>query len=172
VRSYDELERLWREAPPASCDRGVVRLICVRKGQGAHECPDRVALSPETGVAGDRWIDKPERKLGEQVTLMSARVAELVAGAHAPLHAAGDNFLVELDLTEASLPAGTRLRLGSALLEVSREPHTGCKKFRERFGMDALRWVNDHKPLRLRGVNCRIVAAGEVGVGDAIEVVV
>jgi MOSC domain-containing protein YiiM len=89
------------------------------------------------------------------------------------VEAAGDNFLVDLDLSEAALPVGARLRVGGAVLEVSAEPHTGCKKFRERFGGEALRWVNhrDNRALRLRGVNCRVVADGEVAVGDAVEVI-
>jgi len=170
MRSFDELERLWREAPAPPRGQGTVRLICLRKGGGVHECPPRVALSVERGVEGDRWWQGPKRDPAVQVTLMSVRVAELVAADHGRLEVAGDNFLVDFDLREPALPAGTRLRLGSAALEVSAVPHTGCKKFRERFGMDALVWVNHDPAQRLRGVNCRVVAAGEVAVGDAIEV--
>ncbi len=169
VRTFEELDRLWREGAPPPRDRGTIRLICVRLGDGAHDCPARVRLTPERGVEGDRWQGNPEY----QVTLMNARVAELVSAGAAPLHAAGDNFLVELDLAEEALPPGTRLRLGSALLEVSASPHTGCKKFSARFGADALRWVNDpeNRKLRLRGVNCRVVDSGEAAVGDVVEVI-
>ena len=167
MRGYDELERLWRASPPPPRDRGTVRLICLRLGGGVHACPARVRLTPEGGVEGDRWKGSQEL----QVTLMNVRAAELVAAEHAPLHAAGDNFLVDLDLSAEALPAGTRLRLGSALLEVSKKPHTGCSKFNARFGPDALRWVNADDRRRLRGVNCRVVGAGDVALGDAVEIV-
>jgi MOSC domain-containing protein YiiM len=170
VRGFDELERMWRESPPPPRARGSVHLICVRKPEGVKETPRRIGVSIERGVEGDRWLDKPGRSVEEQVTLMNARVAELIATAGVPLEAAGDNFLVDLDLTQEALPVGTRLRLGSATLEISAKPHTGCKKFKERFGMSALEWVNAHKDRRLRGVNCRVVADGEVSVGDLVEV--
>jgi MOSC domain-containing protein YiiM len=170
VRSIDELEELWQGSPPPPRTRGSVRLICVRKPEGVKETPPRIAVSSARGVEGDRWFDKPGRSPDEQVTLMSVRVAELIASAGVPLEAAGDNFLVDLDLTQDALPVGTRLRLGSATLEISAKPHTGCKKFKERFGISALEWVNANKDRRLRGVNCRVVADGEVSVGDLVEV--
>lgn len=172
MRSRDELDGMWGGSPPAPCGRGVVRLICVRTAEGVHECPDRVLVTLEGGVDGDRWIARPNRSAEQQVTVMRVRAAELVAGDHAPLHAAGDNFLVDLDISEAALPAGARLRIGGALLEVSAVPHTGCKKFRERFGLDAVTWVNEpaNRALRIRGMNCRVLQAGAVAVGDPIEV--
>ncbi len=172
MRSYQELAALWRDTPPAPRGRGVVRLICVRKGGGVHECPQTIRVTPESGVEGDRWFEKPGRVLEAQITLMRARVAELVAADHAPLHAAGDNFLVDLDIGEEALPAGTRLRLGGALLVVSLLPHTGCKTFRERFGLEALTWVNEplQRAQRMRGVNCQVVSGGTVSIGDTIEV--
>ena len=101
---------------------------------------------------------------------MNVRVTRLVAGDRQPLDAPGDNFLVNLDLAESALPGGTRLRLGGALLEVSALPHTGCKTFRERFGLEALKWVNADRPQRLRGLNCRVLEAGRVAVGDPVSV--
>jgi MOSC domain-containing protein YiiM len=171
MRSYEDLEALWHGSPPAPRDRGAVRLIVLRKGGGVHETPARAELSPERGLHGDSWADDPERELDCQITLMNARAAELVAADTQPLHMPGDNFLVELELAEEALPAGTRLRLGTALLEVTAEPHLGCKKFSARFGADALRWVNhkDNRPRRLRGVNCRVLEGGVVAVGDLIE---
>ena len=85
---------------------------------------------------------------------------------------AGDNFLVTLDLSEAALPVGTRVRLGTALLEITPDPHTGCRKFNARFGVEALQWINfrAHRARRLRGVNCRVLADGFVSVGDAVVV--
>src|SRR4051812_16261518 len=153
---------------PAPRGSGTVRLICIRRDEGVHETPDRAEVSVEDGLVGDRW-GNGKRHPDAQITLMNVRVAELVAQNGTPAHMAGDNFLVDLDLAEDELPVGTRLRLGEALLEVSPVPHTGCKKFRERFGLDALKWVNDHKDLRLRGMNCRVVEGGTVAVGDAVS---
>ena len=171
-RSAADLDRLWREGPPPPRERGTVRLICVRRGDERHDTPDRAELTLDRGLAGDRWAagDRPEP--AAQVTLMNARVAELVAAGRAPLHTPGDNFLVDLDLSLDALPPGSRLRLGTALLEVSELPHTGCKKFRARFGLGALTWVDDpaHPGRRLRGINCRVLEPGTVSLGDVVAI--
>jgi MOSC domain-containing protein YiiM len=172
MRSFEQLEAMWLEDPRAPRSRGTVRLICVRKGVGEHQTPASAELSPERGLHGDRWELELPHDLGRQVTLMSARVAELVAGDAQPLHMAGDNFLVDLDLSEHALPVGVRLRLGAALIEITAEPHTGCRRFSARFGQGALRWVNwrAHRERRLRGVNCRVIEPGAVAVGDLVTV--
>jgi MOSC domain-containing protein YiiM len=175
MRTFDELESLYAAAAasnPEPRDAGTVRLVCVRKGKGVHETPTQVAVTVERGVEGDRWFTEAERKVGQQVTLMSARVAALIAGDDIPLHMAGDNFLIDLDLGEAAMPVGTRVHLGTALLEVTPDPHHGCRKFNTRYGVEALQWVNHrkHAARRLRGVNCRVVADGVVAVGDAVRV--
>lgn len=169
--SVADLEAMWLTAEPAPRGAGTVRLICVRLGDEAHEMPERVQVTIDGGVAGDRWAADEQPVADAQVTLMNVRVTELIARDGVPLHTPGDNFLVDLDLAEDALPAGTRLRLGNALLEVTALPHTGCKKFRERFGLEALRWVNEHRDRRLRGINCRVLETGSVALGDAVEVV-
>lgn len=172
MRTFDELVAALEAAPQPPRERGTVRLICVRKGDGAHDCPPQVNLTVDGGVEGDRWArgESPDREA--QVTLINAWVAEQIASDHAPLHEAGDNFVVELDVGEAALPAGTRLRLGTALLEITALPHTGCKKFRARFGLDALKWAAhpSNAGRRLRGVHGRVIEAGEVRVGDTVAV--
>jgi len=168
--TLDELEAKWLAADPAPRRRGTVKLICVRRAPGVHECPDRVDVTLEHGVEGDRWSRGRKPNPEAQVTLMNVRVTELIRGAETTLDAPGDNFQVDLDLSEDTLPAGTRLRIGAALLEVSAEPHTGCKTFRERFGLEALLWVNGRRDRRLRGMNCRVIEPGSVAVGDTVEV--
>jgi MOSC domain-containing protein YiiM len=167
MATTQDFEVRWTAVEPAPRGRGTVRLICVRVDEGVHETPEQVDVTVEDGVAGDRWATG-RRDRDAQVTLMNVRVAELIGG---PLDLPGDNFQVDLDLSEEALPVGTRLRIGSALLEVSPAPHTGCKKFRERFGLDALTWVNDNRDRRLRGMNCRVLEAGAVAVGDSVAVV-
>lgn len=172
MKTFEELEQAWQQAARSPSGRGVVRVICRRLPGGVHESLESAQLSLEQGLEGDRWSrdDDPERL--SQITCMNATAAACVAHAGAPPIAAGDNFLVDLDVSERALPVGAQLRLGSALLEVTAEPHLGCSKFRERFGAGALRWVN-HKELRserLRGVNLRVLRAGHVRIGDGVEV--
>ncbi len=184
MKSLEELERLWSahraggSRPPVG--QGVVRLISRRLGGGVHEELQRAEVSVEHGLVGDSWRahHDPERLC--QITFMSALAAECVAYPGQPASAAGDNFFVELDLSEAALPPGAHVRVGGVqpgkgggvLLEVTPEPHLGCAKFRERFGTDALRWVNsrEHRGERRRGVNLRVIEGGWVSVGDGIVV--
>ena len=169
-----DLDSRWRctLGPPRT---GIVRLLVLRKGAGAHLMPERLRLDPRIGVHGDRWRLGRKRDLDDQLSLMDVRVAQaLVANDAERLHEPGDNVLVDLDLGEQALPFGTRLRVGTALVELSGKAHAGCKKFAERMGDEALRWVNakDNRPYRLRGVYARILEAGEVAVGDLVVPVV
>ncbi len=168
--TVEDLEATWQQAAPAPRGRGSVRLICLRLGDGVHECPERAEVRVDDGLVGDRWSAAESPDPDAQITLMNVRVVELLAAGRLPLDTPGDNFLVDLDLSEEALPAGTRLRLGSAVVELTAQPHTGCKTFSERFGLEALKWVNAHRNLRLRGANCRVVEAGWVAVGDRVEV--
>lgn len=171
--SAAELEARWLALEPAPRRAGTVALLVLRQGSGVHQTPAEVELSPEGGVHGDRWREKEGRDLDEQVTLMNVRVTRLIAGTERPLHLPGDNVQVDLDLSQEALPAGTRLRLGTALLEVTAAPHLGCDKFAARFGVEALKWVNAkaHRERRLRGVNARVLEGGRVAVGGVVEVV-
>ena len=109
--------------------------------------------------------------LEAQLTLMNARAAAAIAGERDRWALAGDQLFVDFDLSLSNLPAGSRVQIGSAVIEFSEAPHTGCAKFSARFGNDALRFVNSPigRELRLRGANCRVVVAGTVRPGDAIR---
>ena len=161
------LEQL--SAPPR--ERGTLELIVARQADGVRERLNEIALTPGDGVPGDRWgrllADKPEL----QLTAIRRDVAELVGNGQ-DVTVSGDNLYVDLDLSAANLPTGTRLRLGEALVEVSAMPHDGCVKFKDRFGADALRLVSGKafRDLNLRGIYWTTVQAGTVRVGDAIEV--
>lgn len=175
MRTLDQLEAAWASRAPAPRDEGTVRLLCVRKGGGVHETPDEVEITARDGLRGDRWAD---RKPGSDpdgataVTLINAHVATLVADGDHPLHAAGDNLVVDLDIGVDALPAGSRLTIGDAILRVSEQPHTGCATFSGKFGLDALKWVStpEGRQHRLRGVNCSVEKPGIVRVGDTIRV--
>jgi hypothetical protein len=174
VRTRSQLQQLYAERPAPPRGRGRVDLLVLRSAPGEHLTPAAAELTPQQGLVGDRWAKgwAFRRDVDRQVTLMMTTVAELVCDGQ-PLHLPGDNLLVDLDLGAEALPIGSRLRAGTVLLEVSKKPHLGCKKFLTRFGQDALAWVNDAqgRARKLRGVNCRVLEAGTLRVGDGIEVV-
>jgi MOSC domain-containing protein YiiM len=172
MKSFDELTAARAAAAPPPEGQGVLRAICLRLGGGRHALAQSAELTVEEGLVGDRWDRSRDPERLSQVTIMSAEVAASIAHGQTPGHEAGDNLYVDLDLSERALPVGARLRAGSAVLEVTAEPHLGCKKFNERFGAGALRWVNlaSNRAERLRGVNLRVLESGHVRVGDAVVV--
>lgn len=164
-----------RQSP---ADGGMLVQIVVRPDRELRELPATCTVTPEAGIPADRWARHCDHKLPDgrlnpetQLTLMNARCLALVAGDRERWPLAGDNLLVDLDLSEANLATGQRLKIGEAILEITAKPHTGCAKFSKRFGADALKFVNspEGRSLRLRGVHARVVQAGRVTVGDRIE---
>lgn len=165
-----ELEAQFAQLSP-STQAGELVLIVSRHENGERDTPDHVMLTPGDGVPEDAWMRKTPRKLDAQISIMRADVARLFANGQ-PLCLAGDNLLVDLDLSRENLPAGSRLRLGAAILEVTPEPHNGCSKFNQRFGNDALRMTAAPKytSVRLRGIYAKVIEEGSVAVGNPIEV--
>lgn len=168
--TMDQFEAAWQIQPQPPTDEGVVRLLVRRLVDEGRETPQRAALTLDGGLAGDRWALRQPLRPAQQITLMNVSAARLVAGDR--LELPGDNVLVDLDLSEANLPPGQHITLGTAVLEISAKPHLGCKKFVRRFGQGAMEWVNQDpgRARRMRGVNCRILEAGEVAVGDRVIV--
>ena len=171
-RALAELEAGLRGLPASTGDSGRLALIVRRRPDGVRETPQRVALTPEEGVPGDGWSRRPPRDPDGQLAVMRREVAELIAGGQ-PLTTFGDNLFVDLDISAANLPLGTRLRVGEAVVEVTPKPHDGCQKFKGRFGLDALRFVQA-KPTRdqnRRGIYWKVVEPGEARVGDPIQLI-
>jgi MOSC domain len=173
----DELDRQLEHVAAAPSGVGTVELIVARPAVGERRVLDVGDVRPGVGLVGDNYLERgssrpeggPADPLAE-LNIMTARALEAVAGADRerwPL--AGDQFIVDFDLSLANAPAGTRLRIGGALIEVTEKPHNGCAKFAERFGVDAARWVNSRKDLRLRGICAVVVEPGVVSVGDEIS---
>jgi MOSC domain-containing protein YiiM len=169
----EALEAGLTEVEAAPTDDGSILLIVRRPTYDRREVVTQGELDPERGLVGDNWpsratigADGPERYA--QLTLMNARYTRLIASDIDAWPAAGDQVYVDLDLSMTNLPAGTRLGLGSAIIEISAEPHTGCAKFSARFGSEALRLANSERgrALRLRGVNASIVQAGRFSLDD------
>ena len=152
-------------------DAGVLKLIVLRLPGEQRRTPEQTILSSERGVEGDRWNLKPDANPLSQVSVMNARFLEAIAGDARRMDLAGDNLIIDLDLSESNLPPGTRLRIGQALIEVTNLPHTGCQKFHGRFGKAALVLVNspEGRALRLRGLYARVVRGGEIHIGDPVS---
>src|SRR5437588_2429603 len=153
------------EVRAAPADDGVLELIARRPAVDERELLEEGALDVERGFVGDTWSVRGSRPNPKaQVTLMNARAAALVAGERDRWPLAGDQLYVDLDLSGENLPPGTRLAIGSAVLEVSDLPHLGCGKFTERFGEEARELVNSPVgvALNLRGINAQIVQSGTV----------
>jgi MOSC domain-containing protein YiiM len=171
----DELEAGVDHVRAAPRETGVVRLIVRRPGLDRREVVNEAELDVDLGLVGDDWLNRGSRATADgsparyaQVTLMNARFAALIAGPPSEWAQAGDQLYVDLDLSVENLPAGAELSVGSAVLRISEEPHTGCAKFSRRFGSQALRLANspEGRALRLRGVNAMVVASGTVRTGD------
>jgi MOSC domain-containing protein YiiM len=161
-----------REAPS---DGGLLVAIVRRPAAGERELLSEATLDQAVGLVGDNWLTRGSKQSpdgsampSKQITVMNARVAELVAGGTERMPLAGDQLYVDLDLSVDNLPAGSRLRIGDTVLEISEDPHLGCATFVERFGAEAMRFVNSRigRRLRLRGVNTKIVVPGTVRLGD------
>jgi hypothetical protein len=168
-RPLHELERKFRVQSAQVRAEARLEMIVLRTAPGQRSCPLFAELDLERGLVGDRWWGS-QRTRNAQVTLMDARAAHAIAERPDwPLF--GDNMIVDLALDLESARAGRVLQVGSAQLELTDEPHLGCKKFAARFGVAALSWVNDkgRRELRLRGIHARVLSAGRVHVGEALR---
>ena len=161
------------QAAPA--DAGRVELIVRRPAVDEREILEEARLDRDSGLVGDRWATRDRATtpvhLSSQLTVISTRVLRIIEPDAGRWPLAGDQLYVDLDLGEANLPAGSRLAVGTSVIEISDTPHTGCAKFSARFGSEALRWINSPigRAHRMRGLNARVVEPGTVRTGDAIR---
>ena len=176
-RSLPELESAYAVAGASPRVDGTLDLIVRRPVVGERELLDEGELSRTEGLVGDNWSSRPSKSTVDgspdplrQLTIMNSRALATVAGSPARWRLAGDQLIVDLDLSVDNLPPGSRLRIGTAEVEVSAPPHTGCVKFSGRFGLDALRFVSTPhgKRQRLRGLNARVITPGLVRSGDRV----
>jgi hypothetical protein len=159
-------------------DNGKLELIVRRPQVDAREILDEGHLDLVEGLVGDTWRVRSSSRTEDgsahpdmQLNIMNARVIALLARERERWQLAGDQLYVDMDLSYANLPPGTHLTLGSAVIAVTDQPHTGCKKFMARFGLDALQFVSSPagKALNMRGINARVVRPGVVRVGDIVK---
>jgi len=167
----EELEAGLDQVRAAPKSEGVLELIVRRPRTDEREVLEEGSLDLIEGLVGDNWRTRGSRMRPDrsahpemQLNVMSARAVALVARERERWRLAGDQLYVDLDLSEENLPPGTRLSIGEAVIEVTAPPHLGCKKFVARFGMDAMRFVNNEvgRSLRLRGLNARVLEPGTI----------
>jgi MOSC domain-containing protein YiiM len=176
--TIEELHTGLDEIRRSPRDEGTLALIVRRPGIDEREVLEHGELDVVQGLVGDSWRRRGSSRSIDggphpdmQLNIMNARAVALVAQSPDRWQLAGDQLFVDLDLSPANLPPGTRLAIGSAIVEVTAEPHTGCGKFVSRFGVDAMKFVNSTigRELSLRGINAKVVQPGAIRVGDAVR---
>lgn len=182
-RSRAELEAFLPVLDASPRDVGTLRLVVRRPGVGEREVLETGHLDVVEGLVGDTWAGRGSRRTEDgsahpdmQLNIMNHRMVEFIAQDPAREQLAGDQMLVDLDLSHDNLPAGSELHIGGpdgAVVVVTDQPHNGCGKFIARFGKDAMTFVNgpEGKPRRLRGLCARVVRPGPVRPGDEVVVV-
>lgn len=159
-------------------DEGTLEMIVRRPKTDEREVLEEGELHNSEGLVGDTWKLRGSSRTTDgsshpdmQLNIMNTRVIALVAQARERWQLAGDQLFLDMDLSDENLPAGTRLALGDAVIEVTPQPHTGCKKFIARFGLDAMKFVNSGvgRQLRLRGINAKVVKPGSIRVGQTAK---
>jgi len=173
-----ELEAGLDDIRRSPSDGGVLKLIVRRPETEQREVLTEGTLDPALGLVGDNWLARGNRHTADgsadpemQLNIMNARVISLVAQDPERWALAGDQLYIDMDLSPENLPPGTRLSIGSAIIEVTPPPHTGCKKFVSRFGKDAMVFVNSGvgRQLNLRGINAKVIQAGTIRTNDVAE---
>jgi len=173
-----ELEAGLDEIRNSPKDEGVLQLIVRRPRIEEREVLEEGELDMVQGLVGDCWITRGSSStvdgsanLDMQLNIMNARAAALVAQDKDRWQLAGDQLYIDMDLSAANLPPGTQLAIGSAVIEVTSPPHTGCRKFVSRFGLDAMKFVNSAvgRELHLRGINAKVVQPGVIRVGLVVK---
>lgn len=175
--TLEELEAGLDAVRASPDDEGTLDLIVCRPSVGERTELAVAELSVDEGLVGDNWKARGSKRTEDgsahpemQLNIMNARAAALVAGDAARRRLAGDQLYVDLNLSDENLRPGTKLAIGTAVIVVTAVPHNGCKKFAQRFGQDAVRFVNspEGKRLHLRGINARVVQGGTIRLGDAV----
>jgi len=173
-----ELELGIKRVLGSPTDEGILEMIVRRPRVNKREVLASGSLDIDQGLVGDNWLTRGSSRTDDgkghpemQLNVMNYRFAELIAGGRERVALAGDQLFVDLDLSAANMPPGTQLLIGSAVIEVTPVPHLGCKKFVERFGLEAMKFANSEfgRKHNLRGINARVITGGEISAGDAIS---
>lgn len=173
----EELERKFPTLETSPKDAGIIELIVCRPVKNERKIIEEAEITTDKGLLGDYWKDKyaeGKESTKTQITLVNSRLMSLIAGNKENWPPAGDQLYVDFDLSTENIPVGQKLALGSdnnVILEISDVPHTGCKKFKSRFGKDATLFINasKRKHLQLRGVNAKVIKSGKISIHDKIQ---
>ena len=175
----EEIEAKITDVLSSPKDNGSLEMIVRRPAENKREVVENGFLSVENGLVGDNWLirgsSRTDNGLGHpemQLNLMNWRFINLIAGSRERVQLAGDQLFVDLDLSPVNIPPGTQLSIGDAVIEITAIPHLGCKKFVERFGIDAMKYANSDfgRSHNLRGVNAKVVVAGDIAAQSSIGI--
>ncbi len=175
--SKEQLEAGLDNIKHAPKNSGIVEMIVRRPEVDKRDILAQAELDLELGLVGDNWKTRGSSRTNDgfghpemQLNIMNSRATALVAQDESRWALAGDQLYIDMDISDKNLPPETHLHIGSAVIEVTAIPHTGCKKFVARFGLEAMKFVNstDGKELRLRGLNAKIIRPGTVSTGDTV----
>jgi MOSC domain-containing protein YiiM len=174
----EELEAGLETIRQSPKDEGRLEFIVRRPLTGERDVLEAGQLDVAQGLVGDDWAKRPSTRTTDgtphpdmQITIMNTRLMALMAQEKSQWELAGDQLFMDLDLSAANLPTGTKLSLGETVIEITDQPHTGCVKFSGRFGLDALKFISSPagKELRLRGIYAKIIQPGIIRVGDVVK---
>ncbi len=173
--SLADLEAALDRILASPSDGGSLDMISARPAVGERKQLEEATLDDQQGLVGDNWKDRSSTRTPDgsanpdaQLTIINSRLVDAVSGSKSRWELAGDQLVIDIDLSHDNLPVGSRLKIGSAIVELTAEPHTGCAKFASRFGHAALRFVSGPEAMqqRRRGANAKIVKSGTVRIGD------
>lgn len=173
----EELEQGLPEIRNSPSDGGTLEMIVRRPAEDEREELETGELSLALGLVGDNWKTRGSSRTTDgfghpdmQLNVMNSRAIALIAGTRDCWKLAGDQLYIDLDLSDENLAPGSRLKIGEAVIEITSIPHNGCRKFSDRFGVEAVKFVNspEGKSLHLRGLNAKVVVPGVVKRGDRV----
>jgi len=179
--SMQELEAGLDHIRQSPKDNGILKMIVRRPEKLQREVLEEGMIGLTEGLLGDNWSRRPSSRTPDksphpdmQLNIMNARAIALLAQTEGRWQLAGDQLLIDINLSDENLPAGTQLSIGSAIIEVTTQAHNGCKKFAQRFGVDAMKFVNSPigKELHLRGINAKVIQGGTIRKGDVVRKVI
>ncbi len=159
-------------------DNSLLEMIVIRPDVDERKIIQEGYLDVEKGLIGDNWITRGSSKTLDggshpdmQLNIMNSRCIAHIAKSKERWQLAGDQLFIDLNLSDENLPTGTQLNIGEAIIEITAIPHNGCKKFTQRFGLDAVKFVNSviGKKMHLRGVNAKIIRSGTIKTGDLVK---
>lgn len=178
IITLEDIAQNLTELGASPQDNGIVELIVCRPNQGEREILQSAELDTVEGLIGDNWKARGSRHTEDglahpqmQIAIMNSRTIQAIAQDKSRWSLAGDQLYLDIDITEENMPVGQKFAIGTAILEITEFPHTGCGKFTERFGSAATRFVNskEGRKQRQRGVNARVLQSGTIRVGDTVK---